>query len=33
MKLDNVLMDGDGGVKLCDFGVSRLMKKGATVQE
>jgi serine/threonine protein kinase len=33
IKLDNVLMDGDGGVKLCDFGVSRLMKKGASVQE
>lgn len=26
-------MDGDGGVKLCDFGVSRMMKKGATIQE
>ena len=26
-------MDGDGGVKLCDFGVSRLVKKGHTVHE
>jgi serine/threonine protein kinase len=26
-------MDGDGGVKLCDFGVSRMMKKGVSIQE
>ena len=26
-------MDGDGGVKLCDFGVSRMMKKGHLIQE
>ena len=26
-------MDGEGGIKLCDFGVSRLMKKGAVIQE
>ena len=33
IKLDNVLMDGEGGVKLCDFGVSRMVKKGHTIQE
>ena len=33
IKLDNVLMDGDGGVKLCDFGVSRMVKKGADIHE
>ena len=26
-------MDGEGGVKLCDFGVSRLVKKGNMINE
>ena len=26
-------MDGEGGVKLCDFGVSRLVKKGQVINE
>ncbi len=33
VKLDNVLMDGEGGVKLCDFGVSRLVKKEHIIKE
>ena len=27
IKLDNILMDTDGGIKICDFGVSRLITK------
>lgn len=27
IKLDNILMDEDGGIKICDFGVSRLITK------
>jgi len=33
IKLDNILMDNEGTIKLCDFGVSRLIQKGQTVQE
>lgn len=33
IKLDNVLMDGEGGVKLCDFGVSRMVKKHHIIKE
>lgn len=27
IKLDNVLLDNERGVKLCDFGVSKIIKK------
>jgi len=33
IKLDNILLDGESGVKLCDFGVSKIVKKGQKVKE
>ena len=33
IKLDNILLDKDGGVKLCDFGVSKILKKDAIIKE
>lgn len=27
IKLDNILMDGEEGVKICDFGVSKIIDK------
>ena len=28
IKLDNILLDCEKGVKICDFGVSKIIKKG-----
>jgi serine/threonine protein kinase len=33
IKLDNVLMDTDGNIKICDFGVSRLITKDVIIYE
>lgn len=33
IKLDNILMDEEGGIKICDFGVSRLITKNQSIQE
>ena len=31
--MDNILLDKDLGVKICDFGVSRIMQKGVEIYE
>ena len=31
IKLDNILMDVEGSIKICDFGVSRLINKGQPI--
>ena len=33
IKLDNILLDCVTGVKICDFGVSKIMKNGIVVEE
>ena len=33
VKLDNILLDSNGGVKLWDFGVSKIMKKDQVINE
>lgn len=33
IKLDNILLDCEKGVKICDFGVSKIIKKGQMIQE
>jgi len=33
IKLDNILLDNETGVKLCDFGVSKIIKKSQYIKE
>lgn len=33
VKLDNILLDCESGVKICDFGVSKIIKKGQVIKE
>ena len=33
IKLDNILLDGDSGVKICDFGVSKIIEKNMAIRE
>ena len=33
IKLDNILLDNKLGVKICDFGVSRFIKRGHYIRE
>ena len=33
IKLDNILLDQEEGIKICDFGVSKIVRKGQIIHE
>ena len=33
VKLDNILIDDENGVKICDFGVSKILRKDQHITE
>lgn len=33
IKLDNILLDGESGVKICDFGVSKIIQRRQIIKE
>jgi serine/threonine protein kinase len=33
IKLDNILIDPNGNIKICDFGIAKIVAKGDLVKE